>query len=435
MPRASVNAASFALLACLLSLATAAKVSTGIHALQNSLQSVSSEPVKQQPRELLEKTSQPVADSQAERRNSRYSSLLRVHSWLRSMLDYKDVTPIGGPGRHLTTWQTMSAVVVLCITIFAAKNTQYFMVIGAIASWTLASVVMNLFNKEAADRFPATCLLVIIQMMITNVTIVFTRWHELHLPTWRDFLRWLPVTLIVAAMLGSSLFAFKGTTVSTVLIFRNVLPIITFAMEKSMFNNPPVAYAGHWLSMATTLCGTVLYGMFNISVSTNSVAVILLGCGLTVLDKLLQRYLLTSEDFKASLAVCMLINNTVGMVPLFFFALAIHEFSHWQTTLLSTDMNTWILVSATGLAGTALGYFGLEVAKHLTAASVLMLQNGAKIFIIGIGVVIFGDDITGLSAAGCCISMLGSAWYGYEAMKSSAPKDTAKDTPKATGQK
>jgi len=214
-----------------------------------------------------------------------------------------------------------------------------------------------------------------------------------------------------------------------VLIFRNVLPIITFAMEKSMFNNPPVVYAGHWISMAITLLGTVLYGMFNISVTTFGAAVILLGCGLTVLDKLLQRYLLTSEDFKASLAVCMLINNTVGIVPLFFFALATGEFSLWQTTLLSADKQTWVLVGATGLAGTALGYFGLVVARQLTAASVLMLQNSTKFLIIGIGVAMFGDDITGISAAGCAISMLGSAWYGYEAMKSAAKakEDIAKD--------
>lgn len=355
-------------------------------------------------------------------------SLLRITTWLREKLHKGRERTAAEEEHSLSPRQVEASVIFLFTAVVATKSMKGFKVFGAIIAWTMASICMNLFNKQAAEQFPATCLLVILQMLITDITIIILRFNELHWLVWRDFVRWLPVPCIIAAMLASSLFALKGTTVSTVLILRNILPIITFALEKSMFNNPPTISKGHWFSMVATLAGTLLYGVSNLSVTMASVSVVLLGCILTVADKLLQRYLLTAQDFKQSLAVCMLLNNTVGMLPLFLFAVVNGELWKWQSTLSAASSDTWLLIVATGLAGCCLGYFGLEVAKQISAASVLMLQNASKVVIIWVGVLIFADEISGVSAVGCAISMLGSAWYGYEAIKCTVPKESAKDT-------
>jgi len=327
------------------------------------------------------------------------------------------------PTEHrLSPRQVEWSMLLLCACTVLAKSTKGMQAIGAINAWLLASIGMNIYNKQASHDFPATCLLVIIQMLITNVTIIAVRWDDLHLPVWRDFIRWLPVPVIVAAMLGSSLFALKGTTISSVLILRNLLPIFTFALEKTLLNNPPIVSAGHWMSMMVTLVGTAVYGMSNMSVTPDAVWIILFSCVITVIDKLLQCFLLTSADFKQSLAVCMLMNNTIGMVPLFFFAWVNGELWTWQSTLEGCSSDTWKLVIATGLTGCSLGYFGLEVQRQLSAVSVLMLQNASKVVIIWVGVLVFSDDISGISALGCGISMLGAVWYGNEAIKAAPPK-------------
>ena len=60
------------------------------------------------------------------------------------------------------------------------------------------------------------CRLVIIQMWIANVVVILIRFDDLQLPSARDFVRWLPVSFLVSGMLGTSIFALEGTTVSTV---------------------------------------------------------------------------------------------------------------------------------------------------------------------------------------------------------------------------
>ena len=60
-------------------------------------------------------------------------------------------------------------------------------------------------------------------------------------------------------------------------IIRNVLPIVTFILEKILFNSPRLVKPGHILSMVLTLFGTTLYGISNFSVTTWSLVMILLG--------------------------------------------------------------------------------------------------------------------------------------------------------------
>lgn len=298
----------------------------------------------------------------------------------------------------------------VCVILSHFSHTE---MISSIGSWIAASICTNLLNKEAASSFSAMCLLVIIQMWIANIVVIVVRFDDLQLPSLRDFFRWLPVSFLISGMLGTSIFALEGTTVSTVNIIRNVLPIVTFVLEKLLFNSPRLVKPGHVLSMVLTLFGTTLYGLSNFSVTSWSLIMILLGTVLTVVDKLLQRHLLMSPDFKQPLAMCMIMNNTFGMLPLFLVAILTRETKAWPYVLDTSPWSTWILLVGSGLSGCCLGFYGLAVSRLITAASVLMLQNMSKVLVILLSVLMLGDDLSGLSAVGCAMSMAGSAWYGY----------------------
>mmetsp|Transcript_60788 Transcript_60788/g.113664 ORF Transcript_60788/g.113664 Transcript_60788/m.113664 type:complete len:413 (-) Transcript_60788:9-1247(-) len=308
-------------------------------------------------------------------------------------------------------------------------------VTSSISSWISASVCTNLLNKEAASSFQATCLLVILQMFIANVVVIVARFRDLQCPSLWDFLRWLPVSFLISGMLGTSIFALEGTTVSTVNIIRNVLPIITFALEKLLFNSPRTIRPGHILSMFLTLFGTTLYGFYNFSVTRYCLMMILLGCVLTVVDKLLQRHLLMSPDFQQPLAVCMVMNNTFGMLPLLLVAILTGEAPTWSRVVAEMPGDGWLIVISSGLSGCCLGFYGLAVSKLVSAASVLMLQNTSKVMVILLSVILLGDDISGLSALGCFLSVLGSAWYGYVALSCQTAADSKASAPRSVSKK
>lgn len=319
--------------------------------------------------------------------NVNQSQKLTIHS-LDDGLPMARVIPSWSSPRavqHLSSRQIglLLSSLLVCVIFSHVSHTE---LISSICSWIAASICTNLLNKEAASSFSAMCL---------------------------DFVRWLPVSFLVSGMLGTSIFALEGTTVSTVNIIRNVLPIVTFILEKILFNSPRLVKPGHILSMVLTLFGTTLYGISNFSVTTWSLVMILLGTLLTVVDKLLQRHLLMSPDFKQPLAVCMIMNNTFGMLPLLLVALMTGESKVWPRLLEVSPWGTWMTLVGSGLSGCCLGFYGLAVSRLITAASVLMLQNMSKVLVILLSVLLLGDDLSGLSALGCVLSMVGSAWYGY----------------------
>merc|ERR1719272_1410937 len=102
---------------------------------------------------------------------------------------------------------------------------------------------------------------------------------------WQDVLKWSIVPFFFAGMLTTSMWAFKETTMSTVLILRNVLPLLAFAIEKYMFNNPAYVTMPLILSMFVALIGTVMYGAFNISVTRFGALLIAANCVITVADR------------------------------------------------------------------------------------------------------------------------------------------------------
>merc|ERR1719221_924110 len=109
----------------------------------------------------------------------------------------------------------------------------------------VASLAMNILNKRAAQAFEGTCLLVTIQMLVSVLVIVCMERDKLKVDKWADFLRWLIVPFAFAGMLGTSMFAFKEASLTTFLIIRNMLPILTFGVEKHCSTSRS-QFAGKW---------------------------------------------------------------------------------------------------------------------------------------------------------------------------------------------
>merc|ERR1712110_16225 len=130
-----------------------------------------------------------------------------------------------------------------------------------------------------------------------------------------------------------------------------------------------------------------------------------------VFDKLLQRQLLQSDTFSVSLPLCLLLNNTVGIIPVTVIAMVTGEFWEWPYVISHTSTFGWLLVALSGILGCSLGYLALQVQQIVSATTFIVLQNFSKVLSICIGVLVLGDPMSGVSSMGCICSILGSAWY------------------------
>jgi drug/metabolite transporter (DMT)-like permease len=303
------------------------------------------------------------------------------------------------------------------------------------ALYIFASLAMNVLNKKAAKAFEATCLLVIIQMLVSVVVIICMEYDKMKMDKWADFMKWLIVPFAFAGMLGTSMFAFKEASLTTILIVRNILPILTFGFEKVLFNQPETLCWKVILSLVVTLAGSVLYGFVDVSATNLGKVLILVNCAFTIVDRLVQTKLLKgSKDFSISISMCMLLNNALGIVPMVVLAMLKGEVAHWGHSLVSAGLDTWFLVVMSGLCGASLGYVGLRTAQLVSGTTVLVMQNFNKLLIISLGMFLFHEHMTALSLLGCLVSLLGCFAYGYLRLPAEAGtkgKDQSTAPPKA----
>jgi uncharacterized membrane protein len=280
-----------------------------------------------------------------------------------------------------------------------------------LVTWLASSMTMNIMNKKAASSFRHTAMLVIIQMVVADLMILVFELKKLKVARYADLWKWMVIPFFFAGMLATSLWAFKETTLSTVLILRNVLPLCAFATEKYFFGTPEHISSSLIMSMVVTLGGTIVYGYWNLSVTLFGAVLIFANCVITVADRVLQRHFLKNPDFTMSVAMCMLVNNLFGILPMLVFALGTSEFGQWGKAMTETDSTTWFWVMMSGLCGTCIGYLGLRTQKLISATTFLMLQNFNKVALIFFGMCFFGDKFEMISGIGCVVSMLGSVWY------------------------
>jgi len=335
---------------------------------------------------------------------------------------------------HGGLWSSMKSMPHLCVGVSSVPILLWVAASPGQSAWTYvvawlySNLAMNMANKAAADGFAASCLLVILQMVVGTLIVLAFEGRKLNYNGARteDILKWCVVPFFFAGMLASSIYALKETTLSTVLILRSILPIFTLFAEKRLFNSPATLSTSIICSIMVCLVGTAIYGCTSLSVTPWAVKLILLNCVVTVADRLLQRSMLSSPNFSVSLPLCMIINNVCGIVPMLILAAVTGEVHTWGGILATSSVSSWGWAIASGFLGCCLGYLGLHCSKLFSATSILMLLNLNKVFVIFIGVLIFKDKFTTLASVGCSLALGGAIWYGYVRL----PSETAlaKDT-------
>eukprot|EP00931_Biecheleriopsis_adriatica_P069890 TRINITY_DN43700_c0_g1_i1.p1 TRINITY_DN43700_c0_g1~~TRINITY_DN43700_c0_g1_i1.p1 ORF type:complete len:416 (+),score=62.19 TRINITY_DN43700_c0_g1_i1:101-1249(+) len=285
---------------------------------------------------------------------------------------------------------------------------------GAVLITRLMVIVsMNFVQKESVTLFPVWFLLGY-QMAVQVVLIGVCNFRNLKVGQWIDLGRWLvSMTPLWIAQLITSLYAFKAASVSAVQIIRSVLPLLSFAMEKTLYNDPEHVSTSLILSMVLVIAGTTLYGCSSASVTAEAFAWIFINSMFTVVATVLRSKFMKDRNFSVSTPLCMCSVST-SAIPLICVAAALTgEMDQWPAVLANTSSIAWFWATTSGLVAGCFSFLQFRCQKKLSGTSDLMFQNAVKVFIIIMGMVAFGDSFNIESFFACALALGGSSWYGF----------------------
>merc|ERR1740121_1722541 len=117
-------------------------------------------------------------------------------------------------------------------------------------------------------------------------------------------------------------------------VIRNMTPLVVLPVERLLMpadTRPRVSYMVLF-SMATMLCGTLLYGGGIGRVSVIGCVFAFTNMILAVSDRLIQRRLLTTECTGLASSVCTVTNNLFGSIPALLLAGATHQISDMSSS-------------------------------------------------------------------------------------------------------
>jgi len=296
------------------------------------------------------------------------------------------------------------------------------------ASYCATSISMSTLNMACVSLTAAPSILTTIQMAFTVAATLALQWKEVVGADRKKMLRWCIVPVFYAGMLNSSLFAYKYISLSLMVVFRNLAPLVTMMVERLVMDaqHAPKVTLPVVLAIILMVVGARLTTIGQSDASWIGLGVVLLNTLLAVVDRIIQRRLLVSECEGLPLSACMTLNNSLGMLPTFAMAIAMHEVQTIPAHQAAwTDPATLLLIGLSGLMGMGIGFFGLMCQKAMTAASFQVLQNLGKIIVVLVGVCVFGDNLLDSRAhqAGMVLSIVGSAAYGLARASEAADQD------------
>ena len=260
------------------------------------------------------------------------------------------------------------------------------------------------------------------------------RWVGIKIGSNRDVLRWLRASCLYAGTSVFLILALRQSTVTSVIVWRQMAPMPTMIAEKLLSN---AVYRGTCYSAFGLLCitiGVFVYSAGDYQFSWTGTIFAILSTILMVWEGLYKRRELTNanDPLVMSLQAMVLLNNAVGCALAL---LLVVVFELWTTVgyhlIVRTGPDEALVLMASIILSAMYHYMGLQLAKTVSATSLLTLTNASKIGIVLFGGLALGDTSTPTAWAGVILAILGNIVYmvsRLSVMKAQALKEcTVKD--------
>jgi len=290
---------------------------------------------------------------------------------------------------------------------------EQMQIVVASSCYCFASVGMLLF-KFAVQDFPLECCLVWAQLFFAASCLSLFAFPYIHVGSARDLFRWCMVVPFYCGMLLTSILALKTAPMSLVIVLRNTSPLGTLVIER--FYPEPLRISSFMLgSIFLMIAGGVMYVTQLPQENWQGIGWVFLNSGIAVVDRLLQRLLLSKEQCPVDISKTgiTLINNLVGMLPVGIAAYATGEIE--KLPLVYGTLSHWdkFYICMTCIIGLTISYTSIWAQSLISATSFLVMINANKFLIIGIEA--FGmhsKALNHIQIFGASLTILGGVLYG-----------------------
>jgi len=311
--------------------------------------------------------------------------------------------------------------------LFIDKSVAYIALAGF--TFSVCSVSMTMLNKAVVSFTHMPSTVTGIQMLVAMAVLVCGNVGELRKADRGQMLRWCLVPIAYSAMLNTSLIGYQYLSLTLVTVFRNLAPLVTMCVEGVIMppEHRPTVTLPIVVSILVMIAGALLFSWTETAFSWIGLGLVAANTCIAIGDRVLQRRLLVKECKDLAFPVCMIIANSLGLIPTLFLAWAQGEFQQFQQSKDNwMDPGVIVLVIMSAFMGLFIGLAGLMCQKAMSASSFQVMQNMSKVVVVFIGVEIFGDKMAGASRMfGMFLSLAGSAAYGYTRSLESAAKAKA----------
>ena len=239
------------------------------------------------------------------------------------------------------------------------------------------------------------------------------RWVGIKVGSLTDVWRWMPASFLYAGAHIFMMMALRDVTVTALIIWRQLAPLPTMAVESLLTNAVYRATCSSATGLIAIIVGVLLYSISDYQFSWLGTLFTLLSTFMMVWEGLLKRHLLTDTQrpLVLSLQAMVLINNAVGcaLAMLLVLSYELWIFGYEELPHISTDEICYIAASV--FLSALYHYMGLQLAKAVSATSLLAGTNTCKVAVVVFGAVCLGDTATPLAWAGIALAVLGNVIY------------------------
>lgn len=287
-------------------------------------------------------------------------------------------------------------------------------IMTGVGSWLVCSVGMLVFNKVAVTVLPLECTLVALQLVFTAGAMLFCCWSSLHIGSSQDLMRWLIVVPFFTGMLLTSMFALSNASMTTVVTFRAVSPLVALAIER-FYPNPLRVTLPIIGCIAMMIGGAVVYAGVMDPSDLSAIFWLALNNFFAIGDRLLQRLMLAKDQNPVDMSkTAITFVNNVGGALVLLIAMALHgEYSQMGSTFAALSGNDYFWVIASCIVSVGISYTGIWAQSLISATSFLVLVNANKFFIIFLEAFIMRTKtMSPTQMIGAIIVILASVAYG-----------------------
>jgi len=256
---------------------------------------------------------------------------------------------------------------------------------------------------------PLPMTVVMIQMATTVIWLCVTS-TTLHFGSVRDLMRWaLSIPILFTFMLASSMLALDLASMGAIVVFRNIAPLITLAIERALQEKIELDVATI-LAMATIVGGVLLYALNDINFSLLGLACVTFNMITSVVERVLQRKMIAVDPIDVSKTGMMLLNNSVALLPMTVLLAAFGEPQKWYLVREMTP-HQWALLVASCVNAGAISWAGINAQGYVTATTFMVLTNVNKFAVIAFGIFVLGESRSWQAVVGCCTALGGGLLY------------------------